>query len=120
MAVLSPTQVDVRLRQLSFWAREGDSIGRTFTFRRFMESVAFVNDVARLAERYDHHPDIDIRYKQVTLRFTTWEEGGITERDFEMAGRIDRLSRNEEDEEEGGDDETGLGNRGRGGPEVED
>jgi 4a-hydroxytetrahydrobiopterin dehydratase len=90
------------------WTRQGDAIERTFTFRSFMESVAFVNDVAKLSEQFDHHPDIDVRYKQVVLRYTTWEGPGITERDFEMAKRAERLavgSEDEEDLQEGEEDE---------------
>lgn len=99
MHVLSPAQVDARLRNLGGWKRDGDQIARTFTFRRFLEGIAFVNDVAKLSEHFDHHPDMDIRFKQVTLRWTTWDAGGITEKDFEMAMRVDRLeSGNDVDE----------------------
>lgn len=91
MHVLSPAQVEVRLRSLVGWKRDADTIAKTFTFRRFLDGIAFVNDVAKLSEHYEHHPDIDIRFKQVTLRWTTWDEGGITEKDFEMAMRVEKL-----------------------------
>lgn len=91
MHVLSPVQVDARLRNLPGWKREASAIARTYTFRRFLDGIAFVNDVAKVSEHFDHHPDIDIRFKQVTLRWTTWDAAGITEKDFEMALRSDRL-----------------------------
>jgi 4a-hydroxytetrahydrobiopterin dehydratase len=73
------------------WAREGIEITRTFTFRNFREAMGFVVQVALLAERADHHPDIDIRYKQVTLRLSTHSAGGLTEKDFALAQQIDQL-----------------------------
>jgi 4a-hydroxytetrahydrobiopterin dehydratase len=54
---------------------------------RFPAAIAFVSCVAELAERENHHPDIDIRYRRVLVRWTTHSEGGITERDRDMAGR---------------------------------
>lgn len=100
MHVLSPAQADVRLKRLAGWSRDGAQLVKTYTFRRFLEGLAFVNDVAKVAEHFEHHPDIDLRYKQVTLRFTTWDAGGITEKDFEMALRCDRLESGEVDADE--------------------
>jgi len=73
------------------WTREGIEITRTFTFRNFRKAMGFVVQVALLAERADHHPDIDIRYKQVTLRLSTHSAGGLTEKDFALAQQIDQL-----------------------------
>jgi 4a-hydroxytetrahydrobiopterin dehydratase len=53
--------------------------------------MKFVNAVARLAERLQHHPDIDIRWNRVTLRLTTHDAGGLTRMDYELASRISRL-----------------------------
>jgi len=53
--------------------------------------MKFVNALAKLAEKAQHHPDIDIRWNKVTLTLTTHDEGGLTTRDFEVAGRIDKL-----------------------------
>jgi len=79
------------LAQAPQWTREGIEITRTFTFRNFREAMGFVVQVALLAERADHHPDIDIRYKQVTLRLSTHSAGGLTEKDFALAQQIDQL-----------------------------
>jgi 4a-hydroxytetrahydrobiopterin dehydratase len=71
------------------WQRVGNEIERTFRFRDFREAIAFVVQVALLAERMDHHPDIEIRYRQVTLRLSTHSAGGLTEKDFHLAQQID-------------------------------
>ena len=59
---------------------------------RSSEAIAFVNRVAALAEAENHHPDIAIAYRKVTLRWTTHSAGGITDRDRELAGRSDELA----------------------------
>jgi 4a-hydroxytetrahydrobiopterin dehydratase len=79
------------LARVPQWTREGIEIARAFTFRNFREAMGFVVQVALLAERADHHPDIDIRYKQVTLRLSTHSAGGLTEKDFALAQQIDQL-----------------------------
>ena len=69
------------------WSDVGGALEREFTFDGFPEAVAFVDRVAELAQAEDHHPDIDIRFKRVTLRWSTHSAGGITERDRELATR---------------------------------
>ncbi len=73
------------------WQRVGNEIERTVTFKNFREALAFVVQVGLLAERMDHHPDIEIRYRQVTLRLSTHSAGGLTEKDFQLAQQIDAL-----------------------------
>ncbi|HEY8703340.1 MAG TPA: 4a-hydroxytetrahydrobiopterin dehydratase [Gaiellaceae bacterium] len=69
------------------WPEVGGALERTFELPSFPEAIAFVNRVAELAERENHHPDVAISYKKVTLRWTTHSEGGITDRDRELAAR---------------------------------
>ena len=71
------------------WARVGRAIARTYRFGDFRGALAFVNRVGELAERQQHHPDIDIRYNEVTLSVWTHDAGGLTERDFRLAAAID-------------------------------
>ncbi len=80
------------LTQVPNWTREGAEIVRTFQFKNFREALAFVVHVGMLAERMDHHPDIEIRYKQVTLRLSTHSAGGLTENDFKLARQIDQVA----------------------------
>ena len=75
------------------WSETGGALERRFAFGSFQEAVDFVNRVAALAEAENHHPDIDVRYREVTLRWTTHSAGGITERDRELAARSEALAR---------------------------
>jgi 4a-hydroxytetrahydrobiopterin dehydratase len=69
------------------WSEVDDALERTFEFDGFREALAFVNRVGDLAEAENHHPDIAIHYKRVTLRWWTHTAGGITDRDRELAAR---------------------------------
>ena len=73
------------------WTDFDGALRRTVTFGSFAEAIAFVNRLADLAERENHHPDIDIRYKTVTISWTTHSAGGVTDRDRELAARTDDL-----------------------------
>jgi 4a-hydroxytetrahydrobiopterin dehydratase len=92
MAKLTPDEAEQRLRTLSGWILQGDEITRKFTFRDFMAAIAFVNRLAPECEKADHHPDILINYKRVTLTYSTHSEGGLTEKDFAGAAVADRLA----------------------------
>ena len=89
--LLSQEDIDTRLKELNGWTQEAAHILREFSFPCFRDSIAFVNRVADVAEEVDHHPDIAINYKKVTLSITTHSEGGLTRRDFRLAARIDLL-----------------------------
>ncbi|HEV7132099.1 MAG TPA: 4a-hydroxytetrahydrobiopterin dehydratase [Gaiellaceae bacterium] len=69
------------------WSEVDGALQREFELPSFGEAIAFVNRVAELAEAENHHPDIAVSYKRVTLRWTTHSEGGITDRDRELAAR---------------------------------
>ncbi|HET8893938.1 MAG TPA: 4a-hydroxytetrahydrobiopterin dehydratase [Gaiellaceae bacterium] len=74
------------------WAEVDGALEREFELPSFAEAIAFVNRVADLADAENHHPDIAISYKRVTLRWTTHSEGGITERDRDLAARSAELT----------------------------
>jgi 4a-hydroxytetrahydrobiopterin dehydratase len=86
---LSPEDARARLAGLPSWELAGDAIRRRYAFKDFKESMAFVNRVAELAERADHHPDILIEYSKVTLTLSTHDAGGLSEKDFALARNID-------------------------------
>ena len=67
------------------WTEVDGKLEREFSFGSFADAVAFVNRVAELAERENHHPDIDVRYDRVVLRWWTHTAGGVTDRDRELA-----------------------------------
>lgn len=74
------------------WEERGEALEREFELPSFAEAIAFVNRVAELAEAENHHPDIAISYRRVTLRWTTHSAGGITDRDRALAERSATLA----------------------------
>lgn len=71
------------------WKLKSKTIIKTFKFDSFRNSIVFVNRVATLADDQDHHPDIDVRYDQVTISLSTHDAGGITDKDLELAKAVD-------------------------------
>jgi 4a-hydroxytetrahydrobiopterin dehydratase len=74
------------------WAEVDGALERTFELSSFREAIEFVDRVADLAEQQNHHPDIAISYKKVTLRWVTHSAGGITDRDHELAEKSAELA----------------------------
>lgn len=91
MAKLTPTQIKTELQTVPDWKKKGSAISRTYPFKDFPAAIKFVNALAKIAEKEWHHPDIDIRWNKVTLTLTTHDEGGLTEKDFSLARKFDRL-----------------------------
>ena len=89
---LSQAEIEQRMKTLQGWRLEGNEITKQFTFAGFPEAVAFVDRLAPKAEAADHHPDILINYKRVTLTYSTHSEGGLTGKDFEGAATADQLA----------------------------
>jgi 4a-hydroxytetrahydrobiopterin dehydratase len=89
MAVLSDDEIRDRLAGLEGWERDGDALRKQFDRGDFKGSVVFVNSITPAAEEMNHHPDLEISWSKVTVRLSTHSQGGITENDFELAGRID-------------------------------
>jgi 4a-hydroxytetrahydrobiopterin dehydratase len=90
MPRLDDTAVAEGLQRLPGWER-GDQIAKTFVREDFARAMVFVNEVADAAEAAGHHPDIDIRWNTVTLALSSHAEGGLTDRDFQLAARIQEL-----------------------------
>lgn len=88
MDKLDPERIDALLADHPEWALAGDAIQRTLVFDDFVQAMAFVNRVADVAEAQEHHPDIMIRYNKVTLTVSTHDAGGLTEKDFALAGSV--------------------------------
>lgn len=93
MTKLSEEALSERLGRRAGWKREdGKWIVKKYRFAQFLDGIAFVQEVARIAEgELDHHPMIAIDYKMVTLRLTSWNAGGLTELDFTAAARFDAI-----------------------------
>ena len=89
MPALTAKEINLHLKAVSDWSKRANAIRRTFKFEDFLKSIAFVNQIAKKAQKLNHHPDIDIRFDKVTLTLTTHDEGGITQKDFTLARQCD-------------------------------
>jgi 4a-hydroxytetrahydrobiopterin dehydratase len=92
MARLSDSEVEERLAGLAGWERRGKAIAKQFERGDFVGSVKFVESMVEPAEAMSHHPDLEVSWATVTVTLSTHSEGGLTERDFELAAKIDGLS----------------------------
>src|ERR1019366_47408 len=81
-----------RMKRLDGWTLKAGAIRKQFTFAGFPQAITFVDRLARKAQAADHHPDILINYKRVTLTYSTHSEGGLTAKDFAGAATADRLA----------------------------
>jgi 4a-hydroxytetrahydrobiopterin dehydratase len=86
---LDEQAIKEKLAGLSGWSRAGDAIRKDYKFADFAEAMGFVTRVALKAEAMDHHPDILISYSRVTLTLSSHDAGGLTDRDFRLAEKID-------------------------------
>ncbi len=89
MPALSAQDIQTRLQDMKDWILKNDQITRTFEAASFHRAIGFVAQIAILADKADHHPDIDIRYSTVVIALSTHSENGITEKDFSLAKQID-------------------------------
>ncbi|MGE5601811.1 MAG: 4a-hydroxytetrahydrobiopterin dehydratase [Nitrososphaerales archaeon] len=91
--LLSTEEIGAALVNAPEWQQAGNEIYRSFTLPSFTAALVFAAAVGHLAERADHHPDILIQYKKVTLKLSTHSAGGLTEKDFNLAREIDMITR---------------------------
>ncbi len=91
--LLSDSKIAAHLKSLPGWKHEGKFLTKSFEFEEFMDGVEFINGVAAVAEREEHHPDIHVRYTTITLSVQTHSEGGVTEWDVELASAIEKMLR---------------------------
>ena len=91
MELLDLARVDETLAGGLGWRRDGNELVKMWSGKDFAAALAYVDRVGALAEEANHHPDIDIRWNKVTLRLSTHSAGGLTQRDLDLARRIDAL-----------------------------
>jgi len=89
---LTEEEIAEGLLRIPEWTRDGEAISRTYRFAGFRAAIAFVGQVADAAEGINHHPDMDVRYRNVTLRLTTHDSSGLTRLDFRLAAACDALT----------------------------
>jgi 4a-hydroxytetrahydrobiopterin dehydratase len=93
MAKLNVAEIGKALESAKGWTLDGAAIRRQFTLASFPDAIAFVTRLAFDAEAADHHPDILINFKRVTLTYSTHSEGGLTQKDFDGARKADALAK---------------------------
>ena len=86
---LEPQQIESRLNP--GWATDGDQITKTYEFAQYSHGLLFASALGLIAESMDHHPDLLVSYKKVTVSLSTHSAGGVTELDLELAEAVDRL-----------------------------
>ncbi|MDB4878975.1 MAG: pterin-4-alpha-carbinolamine dehydratase [Gemmatimonadetes bacterium] len=89
---LSDLEIQRALGSLPGWARRADALVKTFTRPSFADAIALVGRIATEADGMNHHPDLDIRYTKVTCTLSSHDAGGITQRDLDLATRIEAVS----------------------------
>jgi 4a-hydroxytetrahydrobiopterin dehydratase len=92
VAALSKAEIQQKLKAMHDWSHQGKSIHKRYTFKSFMPAIGFVNQIAEAAEKAAHHPDMTINYNVVSVALSTHSEGGVTEKDFELARQIDQIA----------------------------
>ncbi len=88
---LPQEETDRLLKDMDGWRQEGQAIAKTYRFKNYHETMAFVNATAWVSHREDHHPDLEVGYNQCTVRYITHAIGGLSENDFICAAKIDNL-----------------------------
>ncbi|VGO22881.1 4a-hydroxytetrahydrobiopterin dehydratase [Pontiella sulfatireligans] len=91
VAPLRAEEADAMLAQLDGWVREGNEIKKTFSFKNYYQTMAFVNASAYVSHQEDHHPDLLVGYKTCAVTYTTHAVGGLSENDFICAAKLDAL-----------------------------
>ena len=89
---LTQAEIDHALAGLSGWAKKGEGLVRQFTFASFRDAIAFTTRLAFDAEAADHHPDLLISYKRVTVTWSTHDAGGVTKKDVEGVKATDAVA----------------------------
>lgn len=91
MAALGNDAIHQRLETMPGWSLQGKDLHKKYTFKSFLPGIDFVNKIAQAAESAGHHPDITINYNVIGISLSTHSEGGITEKDFDLATKIDQI-----------------------------
>ncbi|MBI3116769.1 MAG: 4a-hydroxytetrahydrobiopterin dehydratase [Thaumarchaeota archaeon] len=91
MTRLSESHIKGRLKGLHGWKYRNNFLTKAFEFKTFMAGIRFVNDIAAIAEKLDHHPDIHIRWTTIKLSVQSHDEGGVTSRDVRLVTEIEKF-----------------------------
>ena len=89
--LLNTTEVEIQMTRLPGWESNGTSITHTVTGTSFMQVIDWVDAIAAVAEQMNHHPDLDIRWRDLTVALSTHDRGGLTQLDFDQAAAINQI-----------------------------
>lgn len=90
-AALSQGEVGQLLQQLDGWQQHGQTISKSYPFKNYYQAIAFVNAIAWLSHREDHHPVLTVSYNSCTVTYSTHAVGGLSLNDFICATRVDAI-----------------------------
>ncbi len=88
---LTREEAEKFLKQIEGWSLHDNTIDKTFKFKNYYETMAFVNTVAWVSHREDHHPDLSVGYSKCRVEYSTHAIGGLSENDFICAAKVDAL-----------------------------
>ncbi|MBW3562822.1 MAG: 4a-hydroxytetrahydrobiopterin dehydratase [Actinobacteria bacterium] len=108
MDALTEQQIEEALTSLPGWEFDGEVVTKTYAWASFREAIDFVNDIADLAEDANHHPDIEVYFDEVVISFRTHSAEAVTDADVRMAGEVEDLASDYEDDFEDDDFEDDL------------
>lgn len=91
--ILSPLTIQAKLKELGDWMTNGNEISKTYQFANFIQAIDFVNQLVKPSEEANHHPDISISYNKVTINLITHDEGGITQKDLDLAEICEQIAK---------------------------
>jgi 4a-hydroxytetrahydrobiopterin dehydratase len=91
MKTYTEETIQIQLEQLNEWTFNHNSIHKQFQFKNFSEALSFIVQIGILAEKQNHHPEFTNVYNKVSLRLTTHDSNGVTEKDIKLAASIDRI-----------------------------
>lgn len=92
VAPLAGDELDRLLGELNEWAQQDGQLVKLYTFTNYYQTIAFVNAIAWVSHRENHHPDLEVGFNQCRVRYVTHAIGGLSENDFICAAKVDRLS----------------------------
>jgi len=88
---LSQDEINILIKQLDGWVQRDQTIGKIFEFKNYYQTMAFVNAVAWVSHREDHHPDLNVSYNKCHVEYSTHAISGLSENDFICAAKVDAL-----------------------------
>lgn len=90
---MNPNEIAEKLKSLNGWTynESTKSIQKEFTFKGYLKTIGFVNAVAWIANKENHHPDLEVSFSRCLVRLTTHDAGGVSDKDFALARQIDKL-----------------------------